>query len=106
MSDVVIPRINSSMFREYINKNVRVVGQVLSNQGDSVILKTSDQGNVKVSINHYGNAYNSRFVEVIGQITGEDSITETAEAIGLGDNFDMESFEKLINYQRKFPEIF
>lgn len=30
MSEVVIPRINSSMFREYMNQNVRVAGQVLS----------------------------------------------------------------------------
>ncbi|KAG4100594.1 replication factor A protein 3 [Neocallimastix lanati (nom. inval.)] len=108
MTDSKIPRINSSMFREYINKYARVVGQVLSNQGDSVIIKTSDQGNIKVSVTHYGNgiAYSSRFVEVIGQITGEDSITETANAIGLGDNFDLESYEKLVQYQKKFPDIF
>ncbi|ORX81557.1 replication factor A protein 3 [Anaeromyces robustus] len=106
VDSVVIPRINSSMFRDFKERNVRVVGQVLSNQGDSVIIKTSDQGNVRVSVNHYGNSYNSRFVEVIGQITGDDSITETAPALSLGDNFDLESFDKLIQYQRKFPDIF
>jgi len=102
----VIPRINSSMFREFRNRNVRVVGQVLSNQGDFVIIKTSDQGNVRVSVKHYGPSYNSRFVEVIGQITDDDAITETAPALSLGDNFDLESFDKLVRYQRKFPEIF
>ncbi|ORX76936.1 hypothetical protein BCR32DRAFT_283652 [Anaeromyces robustus] len=67
---------------------------------------SSQEKQEKKKENHYGNSYNSRFVEVIGQITGDYSITETALALSLGDNFDLESFDKLIQYQRKFPDIF
>ncbi|ORX56462.1 replication factor A protein 3 [Piromyces finnis] len=105
---VVIPRINSSMFREYRDRIVRVVGQVLSTgNNNTIFLTTSDQGNINVTVNHMRAPYeNSRFVEVIGQVTGDDSITETSPALSLGDNFDLESYNKLIQYQRKFTDIF
>ncbi|OUM56538.1 hypothetical protein PIROE2DRAFT_18815, partial [Piromyces sp. E2] len=69
-----------------------------------IFLTTSDQGNVNVTVNNNRTPYNSRFVEVIGQVTGDDSITETLPALSLGDDF--ESYNKLIQYQRKFPDIF
>jgi len=85
--------------------------------------------------------YYSEYVEVIGKVTGADTIAETLPALSLGDNFgkyhwiylkiifnsiqynvinilnfiviiifninlDLESYDKLVQYQRKFPEIF
>jgi len=47
MTDSKIPRINSSMFREYINKYARVVGQVLS---VCIYYRNKKQNKIKIKI--------------------------------------------------------
>ena len=44
------PRINSSMFSKYQNRNVRIVGRTIGIQGSEALMETSDKGQVTVHL--------------------------------------------------------
>ncbi|KAL1926859.1 hypothetical protein VTP01DRAFT_5505 [Rhizomucor pusillus] len=98
------PRINASLQEKYVDKTVRIIGKVKSFAGDSAVLTTTDGGQVLVQLNGESQ-WGSEYMEVIGRVEKNFTIMEY-KSTNLGNDFDMDLANKVVEYAQKCPEIF
>ncbi|ORY70602.1 replication factor A protein 3 [Leucosporidium creatinivorum] len=98
------PRVNSARLQDHIGKTVRLIGKVISLEGESALLETSDSGQVTVKLSRTSN-FADVYVEVIGRVSEDLSITELA-SINMGDKIDMDLVEKTVELTHRHPDIF
>lgn len=67
--DKPTPLINSSMLSQYSGQTVRIVGKVQKVTGNTLLLQTSDLGNVEVALTPDSDISGSKFVEVTGKVS-------------------------------------
>lgn len=63
------PLINSSMLSQYSGQTVRIVGKVQKITGNTLLIQTSDQGNVEVALNPDSDITGSTYVEITGKVS-------------------------------------
>ncbi|KAI9265229.1 replication factor A protein 3 [Phascolomyces articulosus] len=102
--DKPTPRINSALRENYVEQTVRIVGKIQSFNGETAVIVASDQGHCMVKVNGE-NSWSGSYVEVIGRINKDYSITEF-KSTSLGDDFDLELANKVVEYGQKYKEIF
>jgi len=102
---VVTPRVNKASLGNFIGHTVRLVGKVssISKPERVAMLETSDKQQVKVRM--LSNEYPAAYIEIVGTVNGDLSITETYAYV-FGDNFDFDNYDKLITLTDSYPEIF
>lgn len=61
--------INSSMLAQYAGQTVRIVGKVQKMTGNTLLIQTSDLGNVEIALNPDSDISGSTFVEVTGKVS-------------------------------------
>ncbi|KAF9408103.1 hypothetical protein BGZ94_002448 [Podila epigama] len=104
MSLPTTPRVNSSMLGNYIGQPIRFVGKIVEQNGTTAVMSASDKGQVQIHMNA-GTQYLSQYVEVIGNVNQDLSITELT-ASSFGDDFDMETYNELVKKMQQFPTVF
>lgn len=67
--DKPTPLVNSSMLGAYTGQTVRIVGKVQKITGNTLLLQSSDHGNVEVALNPDSDISGSTFVEVTGKVS-------------------------------------
>lgn len=67
--DKPTPLINSSLLSQYSGQTVRVVGKVQKLTGNTLLVQTSDLGNVEISLNPDSDISGSTYVEVTGKVS-------------------------------------
>ncbi|GAA6059748.1 hypothetical protein JCM10212_001956 [Sporobolomyces blumeae] len=98
------PRVNSAKLALYTGKTVRVCGKVVTLADDSAILETSDGGQITVKLDRMTNLQDT-FVEVVGRVDNDNTVTELVSQ-NLGDSFDLELAEKVVELTHSLPEVF
>lgn len=83
--EMTMPFVNSVFARSFINKEVRVVGEVIDLEPERATLRTSDGGNIAVKTRS-GPRHYSKFVECMGRWTGAGVLEEYSH-INYSDNF-------------------
>ncbi|KAJ9474720.1 Single-stranded DNA binding protein 12k chain [Pseudozyma hubeiensis] len=105
------PLINSSMLSQYSGQTVRIVGKVQKITGNTLLIQTSDQGNVEVALNPDSDITGSTYVEITGKVSegGSDMdghlIREFA-IVDCGDGVDMTLVENVVQISASFPNLF
>ncbi|KAG0288588.1 hypothetical protein BGZ96_007685 [Linnemannia gamsii] len=82
MSLPTTKRVNSAMLQNCVGETVRLVGEFKSNS-----------------------LYGTKFVEVIGSVNPDRSITEWTSS-NFGDDFNMETYDAMVVKAQKFPSVF
>lgn len=67
------PLINSSMLGQYVGQTVRIVGKVHKVTGNTLLMQTSDLGNVEIAMTPDSDVSSSTFVEVTGKVSDAGS---------------------------------
>ncbi|KAK4049147.1 hypothetical protein OIV83_004334 [Microbotryomycetes sp. JL201] len=98
------PRLNSARLGDYIGRNVRIVGKVISRDGDTVTLELSDKGQVQVKLNRDSN-HRDAYVEVIGRVERLDLVQELTSC-NMGDQIDMDLMDRVVELTHNFTDIF
>ncbi|KAI8072396.1 replication factor A protein 3 [Gongronella butleri] len=98
------PRINSQLREKYAGTTVRIAGKIHSYTGETAVLSTSDGGQVLVKLND-NSKWGSEYIEIIGRVEPDFSITEF-DSLNLGNDFDLQLANKVVEYGQKFPEMF
>ncbi|KAF9163515.1 hypothetical protein DFQ27_003030 [Actinomortierella ambigua] len=98
------PRVNSAMLANYKDKNVRFVGKIINHNGERAVMQAADKGQVHIHMNAES-AYGTQFIEVIGKVNEDLSISEIA-SYNMGNEFDMETYNAMIVKAQLFPDIF
>ncbi|KAF9150158.1 hypothetical protein BG015_008035 [Linnemannia schmuckeri] len=104
MSLPTTKRVNSAMLQNCIGETVRFVGELKSRQHPVAVFLASDKGSVTVVMNETSQ-YGTKFVEVIGTVNPDRSITEMIST-NFGDDFNMETYDAMIRKAQKFPSVF
>jgi replication factor A3 len=63
------PMINSAMLAQHAGQTVRIVGKVQKLTGQTLLIQTSDMGNVEVALNPDSEISGSTFVEITGKVS-------------------------------------
>eukprot|EP00300_Choanocystis_sp_HF-7_P030804 c39763_g1_i1.p2 GENE.c39763_g1_i1~~c39763_g1_i1.p2 ORF type:complete len:116 (-),score=18.80 c39763_g1_i1:86-406(-) len=93
MTSAATPRVLFSSLSTLVGRDVLLVGQVLDASGN-VILKTADGKSVTVhSLNPP--AYSTTFVEVLGTVNPDLSITEK-RVTRFGGDFNLETYKAML----------
>ncbi|KAG0087447.1 hypothetical protein BGZ93_010951 [Podila epicladia] len=98
------PRVNSSMLGNYVNQPVRFVGKIVEQNGTRATMQACDHGQVQINMSP-SSQYTSQYVEVIGDVQSDGSITELS-ACSFGDSFDMETYNQLVIKMQQFSTVF
>ncbi|KAG0177739.1 hypothetical protein DFQ29_004466 [Apophysomyces sp. BC1021] len=98
------PRINSVLREKYVDRTVRISGKVISFSGDTAVIQATDGGQVLVKLNGE-NQWGTKFVEVIGRVEKDFSVMEFKSS-NLGESFDLDLANKVVEYGQKCPELF
>ncbi|KAM0786500.1 hypothetical protein ACM66B_001958 [Microbotryomycetes sp. NB124-2] len=98
------PRVNSARLGDYIGRAVRIIGKVISRDGETATLELSDGGQVQVKLNRDSN-HRDTYVEVLGRVERPDLVQELTSC-NMGDKIDMDLADRVVEMQMKFPEIF
>ncbi|CEI97015.1 hypothetical protein RMCBS344292_11158 [Rhizopus microsporus] len=98
------PRVNSALREKYVGKTVRLVGKITSFSGNTAVLEASDHGQVLVNLNGESQ-WGTQYVEVIGQVDQDFTIREF-KTTNMGDNFDLDLANKVVEFGQRCPEIF
>ncbi|GJN90303.1 hypothetical protein Rhopal_003312-T1 [Rhodotorula paludigena] len=99
------PRVNAAKMAEYSEgKIVRVLGKVASLEDDRAILETSDAGQITVNLIKDTNMRDT-FVEVIGKIAGESTLTELVTQ-NMGDSLDLALADKVVELTHAYPNVY
>ncbi|KAI7901782.1 replication factor A protein 3 [Cokeromyces recurvatus] len=98
------PRINSSLREKYVGKTIRLIGKLHSLSGNTAVLTSTDNGQVLVKLNGESQ-WGTDYVEVIGLIEPDFTLREF-KTTNLGNSFDLELANKVVEYGQKCPEIF
>ncbi|KAF9274217.1 replication factor A protein 3 [Linnemannia elongata] len=104
MSLPTTKRVNSAMLQNCIGETVRFVGEFKSRQHPVATFLASDKGSVTVVMNDTSQ-YGTKFVEVIGTVNPDRSITEMIST-NFGDDFNMETYDAMVRKAQKFPSVF
>ncbi|SNX86300.1 related to single-stranded dna binding protein 12k chain [Melanopsichium pennsylvanicum] len=109
--DKPTPMINSNMLSQYANQTVRLVGKVQKITGNTLLLQTSDLGNVEVVLTPDSDISGSTFVEVTGKVSeggsGMDGyLVREFTTVDCGDNVDMTLVENVVQISASFPQLF
>ncbi|KAK6589302.1 replication A3 [Cryptosporidium xiaoi] len=80
-------RVNKEELHNFINKQVRFVGKVLSIEGEVAVLEAPDGGTVRCKTM---SPPPSTYVEVIAQVMPDLSLTQTDFMFDLGSSLNME----------------
>ncbi|KAG0358372.1 hypothetical protein BGZ54_010452 [Gamsiella multidivaricata] len=67
-------------------------------------MAASDKGQVEIHMNDKSQ-YGTQFVEVIGVVNGDNSITEMIST-NFGNDFDMETYNELVKKMQQFPSLY
>ncbi|OII74305.1 replication protein A3 [Cryptosporidium ubiquitum] len=86
-SSIENARVNKGELHNFINKQVRFVGKVVSIEGEIAILEAPDGGTVKCKT---VSPPPSTYVEVIAQVMPDLSLTQTDFMFDLGDSLNMD----------------
>ncbi|KAK9844656.1 hypothetical protein WJX74_005199 [Apatococcus lobatus] len=89
----IAPRVNFELLQRYIERRVRLVGQLENLQGNVLKLKTSDNGTVNVLIKP-GAGFDSPFIEVEGIVESPNTIREL-DHTNFGSSFDMSLYNEV-----------
>ncbi|KAJ1020426.1 hypothetical protein NDA13_005744 [Ustilago tritici] len=108
--DKPTPMINSSMLSQYTGQTVRLVGRVKKITGNTLLLETSDLGNVEVALNPDSDISGSTFVEATGKVSeaagGEGWQVREFTTVDCGDNVDLSLVENVVQISAAFPALF
>ncbi|CDS07862.1 hypothetical protein LRAMOSA01811 [Lichtheimia ramosa] len=104
MNNKPTPRINSKLREKYVGTTVRISGKVVSFAGDTAVIEATDHGQVLVKLNGESQ-WGTEYVEVIGKIERDFSLTEFTST-NLGNDFDLDLANKVVEYSQKYPEMF
>ncbi|KAF9915978.1 hypothetical protein BX616_004930, partial [Lobosporangium transversale] len=85
MSLPATPRVNSAMLSAHIGKTVRFVGKIMEQNGTRAFMSAPDKGQVEIHMNETSQ-YGTQFIEVIGVVNSDHSITEMAST-NMGNDF-------------------
>ncbi|KAG2218150.1 hypothetical protein INT45_007853 [Circinella minor] len=102
--DKPTPRINSELREQYVERTVRLTGKIVTYSGQTAVIEAPDHGHVMVKVNGENN-WSGTYVEVIGRIEKDFSITEF-KSCSLGDDIDLDLANKVVEYGQKYKEIF
>ena len=80
--------INSSMLAQYAGQTIRIVGKVQKVTGTTMLIQTSDLGNVEVALNPDSDISGSTYVEVTGKVSesGDGNQIREFTTVDCGDN--------------------
>ncbi|KAJ1024750.1 hypothetical protein NDA16_002790 [Ustilago loliicola] len=108
--DKPTPFINSSLLSQYTGQTVRLVGKVQKITGNTLLLQTSDLGNVEVALNPDSDITGSTFVEVTGKVSevagGEGWQVREFTTVDCGDSVDLGLVENVVQISAAFPALF
>ncbi|KAG0043227.1 60S acidic ribosomal protein P1-alpha 3 [Gryganskiella cystojenkinii] len=97
-------RVNSAMLQKHVTESVRLVGRVESQNGTYAVIQASDKGQVQVHMSPESQ-YGTRFMEIIGVVNADLSISELAST-NFGDDFNLDTYDAMIVKAQKFPGVF
>ncbi|KAG0299266.1 hypothetical protein BGZ98_010191 [Dissophora globulifera] len=97
-------RVNSAMLSGMVGQTVRFVGKIIEQNGTRALMTASDKGRVDIHMNE-NSQYGTQFVEVIGSVNSDLSITELAST-NFGNNFDLDTYDELAKKMQMFPKLF
>jgi len=109
--DFCTPRVNYTMLHSYMNRTVRFVGKVANSNPHTVTLYSTDGASVLVH-NIDSNSFKpNHYVEVIGEVTSNNSnlILKPANAqnvIDFGENFNIENYNELLIFMQQYKHLF
>lgn len=99
------PRVSSSNISRYINQKVLLVGEVLSQGGDTASIRTCDNNEISVHLPP-GEQFERRYVQVIGKVESSRSV-DVIHILSSSDNFDMDNYNKALELANgKYKELF
>ncbi|KXS17710.1 replication factor A protein 3 [Gonapodya prolifera JEL478] len=99
------PRINSAMLAQHRNSTVKLVGRLVSTGTSALTLEASDHGQVTIATLSQGHGYTT-FVEITGQVSADARSVREMQVYNLGENFDLDGYDHMVQLTRKFPELF
>ncbi|GAA5811209.1 hypothetical protein MFLAVUS_004640 [Mucor flavus] len=102
--DKPTPRINSGLREKYVGKTVRIIGKIVSLSGNTAVLNSTDHGQVLVHLNGESQ-WGTDYVEVIGQVEPDFTLREFKTS-NLGNDFDLELADKVVEFSQRCSEIF
>ncbi|PWN26625.1 replication factor A protein 3 [Jaminaea rosea] len=100
------PFINSSLLPNYRGQIVRITGKVTKLSASTLLIQTSDMGNVEVGLNRDTDLDGAKFVEVIGKVADSGETIREFTSLDLGDGVDMNLVERVVTVSQKFPGLF
>ncbi|GAA5986148.1 hypothetical protein JCM11641_004726 [Rhodosporidiobolus odoratus] len=99
------PRVNASRLASYPEgKIVRLIGKVISLDGDAAIVEASDGGQITVKLGSMSDV-SATFIEVVGKITGNNSMSELS-SLNLGESIDMVAVDKVVELTHAYPDVY
>ncbi|KAJ3452028.1 replication protein a3 [Anaeramoeba flamelloides] len=105
MSHPNSPHVTSKYLSNFQGKTVRVIGKVGQKQGTSVLLYTTDNGQIWVDRSkNLQKDYTSPIVEILGTYQN-NSLTEI-EFLDLSENFDFELYNQMVDLSYQLKDIF
>ncbi|GAA5873127.1 hypothetical protein JCM8547_006799 [Rhodosporidiobolus lusitaniae] len=97
------PRVNAARLAECsTGKTVRLIGKVVSLDDSNAILESSDGADTQ---SMQMNTLTNTFVEIIGKVTGTDSMSELSSC-NMGENIDMVAVNKVVELTHQYPDVF
>ncbi|KAJ9049586.1 hypothetical protein DSO57_1020173 [Entomophthora muscae] len=102
--EFITPRIVSSQINAYQGLNVRIVGIVKQQQGNGVLLETTDRGQVTVHITQPAVYCVNDCIEVVGKVQNGEILEQMSYNLGPG--LDFESYNQAIDRFSKAPHLF
>ncbi|KDN52235.1 replication factor A protein 3 [Tilletiaria anomala UBC 951] len=103
------PHINSARLGSFAGRTVRVIGKVERVEGNVVMLKSSDEGLIEVSIANLGEHDwpNLQYVEIIGKVSKSGDVLQEFSTIEMtGPELDMKLVDRLVAFEEKLPDVF
>ncbi|KAG0206116.1 hypothetical protein BGX28_002369 [Mortierella sp. GBA30] len=100
----ITPRVNSAMLSQYVGQPVRFVGKIIEQNGTRAVMAASDKGQVHVHMTELSQ-YGTQYVEVIGTVNGDFSISEMAST-NFGNDFDLDTYNETVKKMQQFPSVF
>ena len=100
-----IPRVNSISLSNYLGQQVLLVGEVISQNGDSATIRTCDNMDIHVILPS-GEQFDKKYAQVIGKVDNPRSVV-VIQIICSSDTFDMDNYNKALELANgKYKELF
>ncbi|CAM9632824.1 unnamed protein product, partial [Chrysoparadoxa australica] len=88
------PRIGGSHLQAFVNRNVTIVGRVISQSPELHVLEAADGQKINIEPSA-GSTYDSAYVELVGHVH-EDLHVQEFISRSYGNNFDLEKYNSLL----------